>query len=72
VTVLAEKTWVRRSSALIAIKVVHTVIWAFFVSCIFAIQLAEPGAPKKRHREESPTTRPQYQIVRKTLRGTEV
>jgi hypothetical protein len=48
VTVLAEKTWVRRSSALIAIKVVHTVIWAFFVSFIFAIQLAEPGAPKKR------------------------
>ena len=27
----------RRSAVLIAIKVVHTVVWAFFVGCIFAI-----------------------------------
>lgn len=27
----------RRSRALVAIKVAHTVVWAFFVGCIFAI-----------------------------------
>jgi hypothetical protein len=30
----------KRRRALIAIKVVHTVVWAFFVGCIFAIPVA--------------------------------
>ena len=40
----------------------------FFVS---HLKLSGTGA-KTRHTEELATTRPQYQIVRKTLRGTEV
>lgn len=33
-------TQAEKSRALVTIKVLHTVIWAFFVSCIFAIPAA--------------------------------
>jgi hypothetical protein len=30
----------KKSTALVAIKIVHTVVWAFFVACILAIPIA--------------------------------